>query len=207
MVSIIQPAVPEMRAARPNRPLIITLGMAAGIMFGLIAGAAAAGVAEDRNGNDNAAGAARKTAPDSRGGSPEKWRTNLALWITGSLWVSLAVPFTVAILIELYSSLSGLIEFRRSPPGEVMLLVLLGFGGALMSLAGISLLRGKLWARIYIGIAAAAFSVLCSHLTIFPFLPVPYRWGIAAFGALTVCALVLSPWRGNLEIKKEPHGS
>lgn len=204
-VSIIQAAVPGL-PFRPSISWIITLGAVAGILLGLIAGGVAAGFVERPKGGANPVGVTRETPSDFQGGMPEMPRTNLALWITGSLWVSLAVPFTLVILIELYFSLSRLIEFGRNPPGEAMLLVLLGLGGALMSLAGISLLRGKLWARIYIGIAAIAFSVLCSHLMIFPFLSIPFRWGIVAFfGVLTVCTMLLSPWRRSL-IKKQPQG-
>lgn len=201
----LQPAVTGL-PFRPNIEWIITLGVVAGILLGLIAGGVAAGFVERPKGGANPVGVTRETPLDFQGGIPEMPRTNLALWITGSLWVSLAVPFTLVILIELYFSLSNLIEFGRSPPGEAMLLVLLGLGGALMSLAGISLLRGRVWARIYIGIAAVAFSVLCSHSMIFPFLSVPFRWGIVAFfGVLTVCTLLLSPWRRSL-IKKQAQG-
>jgi capsular polysaccharide biosynthesis protein len=44
MVTIIQPAVGALRPFRPNRPLMITLGLMLGSVFGSIAGAASVGV-------------------------------------------------------------------------------------------------------------------------------------------------------------------
>lgn len=45
MVTIIQPAVPELRHIRPNRPLIIVVSMMLGSIFGSIAGAVSVGMA------------------------------------------------------------------------------------------------------------------------------------------------------------------
>lgn len=189
MVSIIQPAIPETHPARPNKALIVNLGVVAGILFGLIAGGMAAGFV-----NANPAGATRESPLDSQRILPEKRRTNLAVWIVGSLWVSLAAPFTVLILLQLYVSLSEMSDSERWPK-DAVLMVLLGFAGAFMSLAGISLLREKLWARIYVGIAPLALSLLLlsSNPLYFPFLPGPFRWGIIAFGVLTA-ALMANPF-------------
>lgn len=200
-VFVIQPAIPGEYGVRPDKVLVVTIGVAAGIMLGLLAGGVAAGFAERPKGNTNPAGASREAPSNSQVGLAETPWTNLAVWVVGSLWISLAVPFTVVILIGLSLSLWAKTTGRPVNVGfgEAVLFVLLGLAGALMSLAGISLLRGKLWARIYIGLAAMALPLWSTGA---------FRWIFVAFGALTLCALLLSPRQGNVrtEIREQPQG-
>jgi capsular polysaccharide biosynthesis protein len=204
-------AVPGLRPVRPNKPANIAVGVMGGFLLALAAGAAVAGiVAWLRRKPPQSAPPPTTGAPPPpslpRAGSPLP-KTALDK-VAGILWMSIgAALFAVTLL-----TLVWFLFFQQaSVTPELLLLPLFGLVWGCNAVLGFSLLRGKRWARICLGVEGVLllmyycfrYGLLFPHSPAWVskviiylgwlmvgLLPWILRWVFMALALASVCALL-----------------
>jgi capsular polysaccharide biosynthesis protein len=182
-VEIIDRAVPVFQPVRPNKPLNLFLGALAGILLGLLAAGGRDGIRHLLG--TNSAGNTRADEPVPRdpnrsAASTSGHRVTVEA-ITGLLWSVIGSLVTGVAFVTLAGG--------GTPESSLLAFVLVG--GAI-SLTGLAVVRGKVWAKLLIGAAGLLLLLWWASPVAFPIhFPFPQclRWTLLLAGAGTLCAL------------------
>jgi capsular polysaccharide biosynthesis protein len=156
-VEIVDTAVPGLRPVRPNKPMNITLGILGGILLALAAGAGVAGLATwiGRRSRGTGTPPATGTAPPPDFPKADGSRLETTLdKVTGLLWMGIGgLLFGLALLALVWF----MIFQQASVTPDLLRLPVFGLVWACNIALGFSLLRGKRWARICLGMEGVLF--------------------------------------------------
>jgi len=199
-VEIVDMAVPGLRPVRPNKPLNIALGILAGMLLGLVAGAGMAGLAalRGRKSRRNAALPGTDAAPPSDLPHPDGRRAkSIVDKIMGILWMGIGGVLSGLALVALV----WLLIFQQSRvTGELLFLAVFGLCWGCNAVLGFFLLRGRRWARICLGMEGVMFLIYFYFRFGLPLPPCPawvstvtFRLGTFIVGVLPCAYWVFIP--------------
>ena len=208
---IVDRAVPGLKPVRPNKPLNVALGILGGMFLALSAGASTAGIAAWIGRRSRGTGAPPGTGavpPPELPHAERRSTKGTVDKIMGVLWIGIGgVQSGLAVIAALWF----LILQQASVTAELLLLPFFGLFWGCNAVLGLSLLRGKQWARISLGVEGFLFlayfcfryGILVPHgpawvstaiieLGWFIVGPLPYflRWVFITLGLASVFALL-----------------
>jgi capsular polysaccharide biosynthesis protein len=199
-VEIVDRAVPGVRPARPNKPATIAFGVVGGMLLALEVGAAMAVIVVwlERRRPGTGSPPPTRSVPSPELPLPSLPRvngqcaSNTLVKVTGILWMGiggLLASLTLVLLV-------WLIIFQQSGvQGEVLFLAVSGLWWGCNAFLGFFLLRGRWWARIWLGVEGVLLLTyyLFRQGFVSPQVPVCVSLTILRLGGLLVGAVPYIP--------------
>ena len=208
---IVDMAVPGLRPVRPNKPMNIVLGLIGGALLALAAGAVIAGLAAwiGRRSGGTGVPTGGGTVPPSQPPQPDHRLARGTIdRVTGILWLGTGGALFALTLVAL---VWFLIFQQASVTSDLFFLPVFGLVWGCNAVLGFSLLRGKRWARILLGVEGVLLltyyyfrygfplphfphwvSAVIFYLGVFTVGLVPYifRWVFISLALASLCALL-----------------
>jgi capsular polysaccharide biosynthesis protein len=154
---IVDQAVPGLRPVRPNKPANIVFGAMSGMLLALVAGAAMAGITAWIGHRRGGSGAPPPTGatlpPDLPPAGSRRAKPGLDQ-VTGMLWMGIGGGLCGLSLLVL---IWFLVLRQAEVTAELLVLPIFGVAWGCNTVLGYFLLRGKRWARMYLGAEGVLF--------------------------------------------------